>query len=133
MYARDSFFTLGPWEQVGLLGVSAGLSVVTLWLAWLLMRRPKLPVRVVIALVILWDFVWVSPQIYYLYYQTIIPGLPWQVVLDRPPSVPDLLVILGFAGEPTLSEHGKGVLGWALIGLAVWPSLAALRRPKSRH
>lgn len=111
-YVGDSFHTLSRGEQLGLVGLSVFLGG---WMIALVCRLTG-PVR---AMVLFWAFVWLSPQVYYTYYLTIFDGLPWQIVIRDPPGPTTILHLLTFRGE-TLSDHGKGLLGWGLIGLALW-------------
>ena len=130
IYEGDSFFTLGPLRRAGLLAVSAALAAATLLAARRVGRGRAPGWRALWALGLFWVFVWLSPQVYYLYYQAVIPGLPWQVVLRRPPGPLALLDLLAFRARGTLSDHGKGALGWALLAVALRP---ALRRPRCRR
>ena len=119
MYAGDSFFTLGWLSGAGLLAVTGGL----VWLTWRLARRLArggLVRRVAVAAGLFWAFLWLSPQIYYLYYQVIFDDLPWQWVIGWPPGPERVGRLLAFSGAATLSAHGKGALGWALILGAAW-------------
>ncbi len=116
-YEGDSFFTLTGPEQVGLALLSLSLWAAMLALcAWPRLRRWLAVLR---AVGLFWAFVWLSPQVYYLYYLTIFDGLPWQVVVHRPPGVEHLLGLLTFTGEASLSRHGQGVLGCSMLVLAV--------------
>ena len=116
MYQNDSFFDLSTFGQMGLGAISALMGVAVIWLGYRLMRRRrKRRTRMVIALALLWLFVWLSPQVYYTYYIFIIPDLPWQSVIRTPPGPVDMFEILSFSGRQDLSAHSKGLLGWALI------------------
>ncbi|MEO1612232.1 MAG: hypothetical protein AAFU55_07745 [Pseudomonadota bacterium] len=75
------------------------------------------------ALTLFWLFVWLSPQIYYLYYRFLIPDLPLQWVLKTPPDPLDIARLLIFQGRETLSDHGKALLGWGLVAAALIPSI----------
>jgi hypothetical protein len=44
-------------------------------------------------------------------------------VAGWPPGAETVLRRLAFAGPATLAAHGQGVLGWALVVLAVRPGL----------
>ncbi len=118
MYRDDSFFTLGLLEAAGLLVVTALLVLGVLALARRL-RRGGLGRRVVAAAGLFWVFLWLSPQVYYAYYQLIFEGLPVQIVIGWPPGVETVLRRLAFAGPATLAAHGQGVLGWVLVVGAV--------------
>ena len=127
MYGSDSFFDLTLIGRIGLLILSAGMSVALVAVFWKTLRRRPLWVRLIGALTLLWLFVWLSPQVYYLYYRFLIPDLPLQWVLKTPTNPVDVARLLIFQGRETLSDHGKAVLGWALLASAIAPSLSRLR------
>ncbi len=118
MYRDDSFFTLGLLEAAGLLVVTALLVLGVLALARRL-RRGRLGRRLVAAAGLFWLFLWLSPQVYYAYYQLILDGLPVQIVIGWPPGAETVLRRLAVAGPATLAAHGQGVLGWVLVVGAV--------------
>lgn len=126
VYDGDSFFTLSLMGRVGLIALSALLTAVTIWLSWRLAgrigRRRRLVTRVLIALAALYLFTWLSPQIYYGYYLMIFDGLPLQVVVGPPPSPATVAQHLTFQSNATLSDHGKGALGWLLIAASLIPA-----------
>ena len=70
-------------------------------------------------------FVWLSPQIYYSYYLILFDGLPLQIVLQQPPSLTEILKLLSFSGQNTLSAHGKSILAYAML-------IAAILRQKNQ-
>jgi len=129
MYRQDSFFDLTPAGQAGLVCISATLFLAMLLAARALLSDRPVPVRVGGALVLFWLFVWASPQIYYQYYRTIMPGLPQQWVIWPPPGPGAALELLLFQGPRSLSAHGQGLLGWALL---VVPFLRRPARPARR-
>jgi hypothetical protein len=108
MYEEDSFFTLGLLEAAGVLVVSALLTLGMLVVARRLYRGGRTGRRLLWAAALFWVFLWLSPQVYYVYYG-------W------PPGAETVLRRLAFAGPATLAAHGQGVLGWALVVLAVRP------------
>ncbi len=118
MYRDDSLFTLGLVEAAGVLVVSGLLVLGVLALARRL-RRGGPGRRVVAAAGLFWVFLWLSPQVYYAYYQIIFDGLPVQIVIGWPPGAETVLRRLAFAGPATLAAHGQGVLGWVLVVGAV--------------
>ena len=85
MYAGDSFFTLSPLGQVGLIGLSLCLSGLVLFALHLLCRDRAWTARLAIALLGVWAFEWLSPQVYYVYYMALF-DLPLQVVVQTPPT-----------------------------------------------
>lgn len=119
MYEFDSFFTLTIWERVGLFAVSLLFAAICLGLVWVLCRGRAWPLRLLIAVVVLWVFVWVSPQGYYAYYRMIFDDLPPRWVIPEIPSLWDMWGHLTFSGRATLSSHTKGILGWILLVTAL--------------
>ena len=127
MYAEDSFFTLTVLGRVGLVCVSLILSGVTLAVLWRLANTRNLLVRLTIALVLFYLFVWLSPQFYYLYYIFLLEGLTWQWVIGLPPSLSDMVRLLLFQDNANLSYHSRGALGWLMMLFALLqPRLAQL-------
>ena len=115
LYDGDSFFTLSTTGQVGLAVLSLVLTGLVLAALWVFPRRGV----VIFAVILFWLFVWVSPQIYYSYYQQIIPGLPTQIVVGDPPGSDFVIGLITFSGEANLSDHGKGVLFWLMMAVAL--------------
>ena len=121
-YDGDSFYTLSNGGQIGLTLLSLVLAIATLVAAGSLFRLVPnrglpalLAARIGVAIFVMWLFVWLSPQVYYLYYQTIFDGLPWQIVVQNPPEFHTILQQITFSGPATLSDHSKGALIWLLI------------------
>lgn len=125
MYAGDSFFTLGPGGQTGLVILSLVMASISLGLTRLLTFHRNSVLRPFIWAVVYISFIWLSPQGYYTYYRLIIDGLPAQAVIRAPPRPGDLLAYLTFTGDATLSAHATGVLGWLMLAVAFLPG----RRP----
>ncbi|WP_298428853.1 hypothetical protein [uncultured Jannaschia sp.] len=115
-YEGDSFFTLTTSERAGLV-----LVALALWAAAIAVAR-RLPgprgLRIAGALVLAWAVLWLSPQLFYLYYLAIFDGLPWQIVIGTPPTPLDLGRLLTFTGRETLAAHSQGVLLWSLVLVA---------------
>jgi hypothetical protein len=123
MYAGDSFFLLSGVGQGGLAALSALLAVLA---GGCVLAFTGPTMRMLAALAVFWVFLWLTPQIYYLYYQLVLDDLPWQLIVSLPPSPDALLDRFLFRGPATLSNHAKGVLAWALLGLG--PLVFAGRR-----
>lgn len=119
MYEGDSFYTLSAIGQVGLVLLSATLTAILLWFV-VMVRWLRLPLRLGLAALLFFGFVWLSPQVYYTYYMALFEGLPWQVVIKDKPSAQALWKLLTFQGKATLSAHSQGVVGWVLIAIAVF-------------
>lgn len=118
MYENDSFLTLSIIERIGLLGVTLVLSIALIWLFWKTIYWVNVWLRPFLALVFLYVFIWLSPQIYYLYYLVIFDFLDLKNVI-HPPFNPLILAnLLTFTESGKLADHGKGVLGWILIALS---------------
>ncbi|MEM8838065.1 MAG: hypothetical protein AAGE89_08230 [Pseudomonadota bacterium] len=116
MYNQDSFFDLSGLGQMGLILISLTLFVLTILAARYLLLGKPIWIKLPGALVIFWSFVWLSPQVYYMYYYLIIfESLPLQWVIWPPESPLEALQLLFFQGPHNLSAHGKGILGWGLI------------------
>lgn len=115
MYREDSFHTLTLEGQAGLLILSMVLGGLLIWAARRTTRRRFLAIRLGGAVLVFWAFLWLSPQIYYLYYMILIDGLPLQNVIKSPPGVTEMASLLTFTDCATLSNRGKGVLGWAMM------------------
>ncbi len=126
MYAEDSFFGLSATGQGGLVVVSTLLALAAVACVLALFRLSKsLGLRMTAALAVFWVFLWLSPQIYYFYYQIILDDLPWQIVIGGPPNPTALIELLLFSGPATLAGHAKGVLGWTLFILGPLASAKA--------
>lgn len=115
MYAEDSFHTLSVSGQIGLIVLSLALFRITISINRRVTRRVPIPAQIISAVAALWLFVWLSPQIYYLYYLTIFEGLPFQNVIRQPPSPMVILRLITFLGDATLSAQAQGALFWALV------------------
>ncbi|WP_282605757.1 hypothetical protein [Pelagibius sp. Alg239-R121] len=138
MYDGDSFHTLSSGGQIGLAAVSLLLSGATFIAAGYLFRLVpdrglpvQLSARIGVAVFAMWSFIWLSPQLYYLYYQSIFDGLPWQIVIQNPPEFHAILGYFTFTGPATLSDHSKGILAWLLIAFAVARPLWQSRKQQS--
>lgn len=118
-YDGDSFFRL---SVIGLITLFVFLTALTIWLSWWIGRRRRLVTRILIALAALYLFTQLSPQIYYGYYLMIFDGLPLQIVTGAPPSPTSVAQLLTFQSNATLSDHGKGALGWLLIAASLIPA-----------
>lgn len=115
MYAEDSFFTLTMIGRIGLIAVSACLTLLVFWLNWRLARRRIWPLRLLIAASTFVGFLWLAPQVYYTYYIFLLDGLEWQNVVGHPPTAGEISSLLTFQARPNLSFHAQGLLGWALV------------------
>ena len=123
MYAEDSFFTLSELGQVGLLLISTALAVVVIFIAWRLTQKTHLVVGLLIVVLIFAVFEWLSPQIYYFYYIFLF-DVPWQIVVQSPPTPSDLFALLTFRADANLSNHSRGLLGWVIILISVRSAVA---------
>ncbi len=116
MYAGDSIFGLSAAGQGGLVVLSAVLAAAAVVCVFALFRlSSSLVLRMIAALAVFWVFHWLSPQIYYFYYQIILDDLPWQIVIGGPPNPMASIDLLLFSGPATLAGHAQGVLGWTLF------------------
>lgn len=125
MYAEDTFFNLSPLGQVGLVCVAGSMAMAWALLAHAITRNARWWDRAATGLTAFWSYVILSPQVFYWYFRLLfdIPD-QWIVRWQGPGVIADLLL---FRADASLSHHGQGIFGWALIfGLAVLP-----RRRKS--
>lgn len=145
-YGGDSFLTLSPAARAGLAALSLALALCLIALATAkslaLYRRFGAPGPVPLLglglldlaanLLLFHAFVWLSPQIYYLYYLAVFDGLAWQWVIKPAPPPSALLGLLALPAEAALAQQGLGLLGRALLLAALAPVglhlAAALRR-----
>ncbi len=118
MYAEDSFYTLSQNARLGLLALSAILTLGVVAIACVTMRGRRGSVRVALVVMLFSLFVWISPQAYYEYYQLVLTGLPRQWVIGQPPPFDELLSLVTFTGQQTISAHSLGAVFWGLIWLA---------------
>lgn len=118
MYENDSFLTLSVAERIGLVCVTFLLSAALIWLFWVAIKRVNIWIGPLLALVFLYVFIWLSPQIYYLYYLVIFDFLDLKIVIHPPFNPLTLFNLLTFTESGKLADHGKGVLGWILIVLS---------------
>lgn len=113
MYNQDSFFTLSLWGQLGLFALS---MVMFAFLIYAMTRlRGHWARRLSIALIGIYLFTWLSPQVYYSYYLLVFDGLPLQIVVGAPPTPAHIFGFMTFSGDQNLSVHGQGLLGWGMI------------------
>ncbi len=121
MYADDSFFTLSIWARAGLVLVSALFALAALALTRLMTLRRPILIRIPIWALLFILFVWASPQGYYTYYRLIFDGLPAQSVIPDLPRPEEIISLLTFQHRASLSAHSTGLLGWVMLGAALWP------------
>jgi hypothetical protein len=121
MYESDSFFTLTVWGRIGLVCLSVFFALVAVAVTRAMTWRRALPIRVPIWAVLFILFVWASPQGYYTYYRLIFDGLPAQSVVGALPRPQQIAALLTFQHPASLSTHGVGLLGWAMLLAALWP------------
>lgn len=127
MYAGDPFFSLTLIGRTGLIVLSLLLAAFTMSAFVRCARQLRRPARLLLALLVLWVFVWLSPQAYYLYYMILIDGLPLQNVVQPPPGPFEIIGLLSFSGKASLAHHSQGLLGWALILLSFLQAPVNLR------
>ncbi len=119
MYSEDTFFHLTVQGRIGLVILSLFLGAITIGLYWKISNRFRIVVKVLCAVVFIWVFIWLSPQAYYLYYIQLIDGLPLQNVIQFPPSPIEVFQTITFSGQSNLSNHGKGLVFWAMTLIAL--------------
>jgi hypothetical protein len=121
MYQNDSFLTLAMGERIGLICVTLALSLLLIYAYRLLIFKRHAALRIGLAFICLYLFVWLSPQVHYQYYLQIFDFLNFKNVIQSPPNPFILLKLLTFTESDRLSHHGQGILGWILINMSIWP------------
>lgn len=120
MYAEDSFFTLTFAGRVGLTLLSTVMTIIVGWFIWRFSGGRSLMLRLAIAGLAYFGFIWLAPQVYYTYYIYLFDDLPWQLVVHAPPSPLDLIALMLFQENHNLSFHAQGLLGWLFLALALF-------------
>jgi hypothetical protein len=128
MYDGDSFFSLTIAARFGLVFLSMGLAALTAAAFIKITCRMFWPLRLLLAPAFLWVFIWLSPQVFYLYYMTLFDDLVLQNVLQLPPGPLQIMHLLSFTSKATLSQHAAGLLGWGVIVLAILGERAVLSK-----
>ena len=116
-FASDSFWTLSPAARAGLAVVAALSAAGAVLLLWPALRLWTAG-RVAAALGVLWLYLWLSPQGFYAFYGLIF-DVPAQWVAGGPPGPMRVVRALTFTEEASLSRVAQGLLGWALLLLAL--------------
>lgn len=62
----------------------------------------------------------VSPQVFYTFYQLIIPGLPSQLVVDTLIDTDRLTAIARLDPQGSLADHLAGITFWAILPFTLW-------------
>lgn len=125
-YGEDSFFTLSVGERFGLVLLSLAIWAALLSVVW---RWGGL----VLAVGLFWAFVWLSPQVYYVYYLAIFDRLPLQAVVGWPPGPTNLIRLMTFSDRATLSHYGQDGVGWSLIALALLRPVMRRRAKRGKN
>lgn len=116
-FAADSFFTLGLLERVGLVALSLAMLGAVACGVFALGKRAGFALIPLVGIVY-WLFIWLAPQVYYLYYIAIFDGLPMQWVATMP-SLTRLADLAFFQARETLSEISQGIGFWVLLGAGI--------------
>jgi hypothetical protein len=130
-HQEDSLFTLRPLEQLGVVALAALMMLAAGWLAYRaacrlarLTRSPSahaagLAANLALTLA-LYALGWMlAPQIFYAYYQMIIPGLPSQWVIRGAEQVGEFADAVRLLGDGSLASHAAGAFFWVLFGLTM--------------
>ncbi len=128
-YPGDSFFTLSGFGQAGVLLISAaGLAAIYALSAAksrrLLRDQPTRAVLVLldcIVSVVLFGLIYaLSPQIFYAFYQQVIPGLPDQTVLRLPLAIDQMRAAFALDPRGSMASHLAGI-GWlGIVPFTLW-------------
>jgi len=139
-YPDDSLFTLSLPQGIGLVLITSTLVLllfftcvvtsytVCKWLNPYLPRWFTMLCCMVLSLLLCAIALALVPQLHYLYYRTIIPGLPAQIVPAGDLSAAQLWQYLVLAADANTSIHANGVTVWVCVLASV---LVALKESKS--
>lgn len=119
MYAEDSFFALTQNGRIGLAVLSVALCVLMILLTRVFTHGWPWIVRLMLSLVLLWLFIWLSPQIFFTYVQLFFSGQEPQWVIGVPPPLGLTLRVISFTGPADLIHHGQGALGILMVFAAL--------------
>lgn len=126
-YANDSLWTLGWGGRLGVIAISSlGLIAVFGAIAVKSKRMARLPgllavpLDIIAGLLIYSVAFWLSPQLFYSFYQIIFPDLPAQIVIKSPLDQDRLRTIIIPAQGGSLADHLAGVGFWAVIPFTLW-------------
>lgn len=138
-YPGDSLFTLSALQRVGLVLITSALGLL-LFIACVVMsytlskffhkhiaRWMIILCCTVLALLMCAIAIALVPQLHYLYYRMIIPGLPAQIVPIGDLSVSKLWQYLVLPADANTSIHAKGVTVWVCVFASM---LVALKENK---
>ncbi len=136
MHDTYTILHLTPWARVGLVCLSAVFALVMFGIGHLLQsgisrklaRAIAWLAHAAAAITLFWLFLWLSPQVYYLFYWAIFDDLPWQTVIAAPPSPGALLRLFAIDFTADLPPIAQGLLGWGLLVQALWHSQVARKR-----
>ncbi len=128
MHDTYTILHLTPWTRAGLVCLSAVLALATVAGAHWLHRGARLrfrgagraAVHGLVAAGVFWLFLWLNPQVYYLFYWLALAGLPMQLVIAAPPPLNEVLGLLMIDFTADLPPIAQGLLGWTLALQAVW-------------
>jgi hypothetical protein len=128
-YAGDSFATLGMFGKAGVILIStAGLAAIYAISGAKSKRvlrdqptRPALVVLDVIVSIGIFGLVYaISPQVFYTFYQFLIPDLPDQTVLRWPLAVEQFRTAIAMSPSGSLHNHLAGI-GWlGIVPFTLW-------------
>ncbi len=139
-YPGDSLFTLSVYQRVGLVLITSALVlmlfiacvvtsyIVCKWLHKHVARWFMIVCCIVLALIQCAIALALVPQLHYLYYRMIIPGLPAQIVPVGDLSLAQLWQYMVLAADANTSVHASGVTVWICVFASV---LIALKESKA--
>ena len=115
MYGSDSFHALTLTQQIGLAALSAAVFALIIGLTRLIVTGWPAVVRMMLALVLLWLFMWVAPQLYHSFYALVLENVPQEWVVEGPPPLGRTLRVITFTGPADAFHHAMGALGLLMV------------------
>ncbi len=126
-YTDDSLWTLGWGGRIGVVAISV-IGLVGIFAALALKSRAfgrfspwmAIPLDILAGLLIYLGVLWLSPQVYYTFYQMIFTDLPVQIVIKSPVDPDRLHQILIPVKGGSLADHLASIGFWAVLPFTIW-------------
>jgi hypothetical protein len=133
-YANDSLWTLGWGGRIGVVAISliglAGIFTVLAFKSRALGQSSPwvtIPLDIIAGMLIYLLALWLSPQVFYTFYQTIFTDLPVQIVIKSPFDLNRLQQILIPVKDGSLANHLASIGFWAVLPFTIWQHANRLR------
>lgn len=119
MSGAESFYALTPLGRIGLLTLSVALCVAMIFLTRVIVTGWPLIARVMLSLILLWAFIWLSPQVFFSFYSLFFDEVPKGWVVKGPPPIGMAIRVITFTGPADVMHHAQGALGILMVFSAI--------------